>query len=93
MSSTNHGKGFGRIEKRHPRVRSQELTSGIDEVDIFLARLGHRAVAQHAGLAVIDNRSTFRNELGAQGRNPDSQVDDVSVLKLSGDPHCDNLPI
>ena len=87
VSATNHGEALDGVEEGHARVEREELTARVDEVNVLLTGLGHRAVAKYAALAVVGDTTAFRDELGAECGYAYAQVHDVAVLEFSGDAH------
>ena len=59
------------------------LLAGIDQVGIFLARIGEGAHAQHAVLALQRHFQARRNIVGHQGRDADAQIDIEAVFQFA----------
>ena len=93
VSTSDHGEGVGGAEERHPRYHLQELSPGIDQVNIVLPFVRQGAAVEDAALAVIDHSPPFGHVVGDQRRYADAQIDITAVGQLLGYPHSDHVPV
>src|SRR5258708_33016591 len=73
------------MEDRGARKERDRLLAGVDEIEIFLARLRGRPDAENAVLAVIDHLAVARHVVGRERRQADAEIHVGAVGDIAPD--------
>ena len=92
VATPDHRETVHRTKKGHAGHWLQELTSGINQVNILLIILGQGAAIQDAALAVVKDHASIGDKHRNQGRNPNAQVNVAAIGQLLCYPHRHNFP-
>ncbi len=84
VSAANLSERIGAREKRGARHRGDGLFAGVDEIGVFFARLGKWSDAEQSVLGLKRDVNSFRNVIGDQCRNPDAEIDIVTIAQFLG---------
>ena len=84
MLPADHGKTGGGIEKRGSGKGSDSLLARIDDIGVLFPFIRKGAHSKHAIFALEFYLNIIPYKVGHQGRNPNSQVDVVTVPDLFG---------
>ena len=91
-AAANEAERIGVMHDRRAGVQRDVLPAGIDQMQIFPAGAGQRAVADDAVLGVEDDLLVAEIIIRAQGRDADAEIDDPAVLELHRQPVAHLLP-
>jgi hypothetical protein len=90
MTAANQPERNSAIKCGRARQRSNGPARCIGQRFLVHSRLGHWPRADESVLGLEKNIHTWRYEIGHQGRDSDSEIDEHARAKLLRDAFCDN---
>ncbi len=83
VAAANHAERRGMIEEAGAGIQRDVLLAGVDQVAIFLARLGDLAHAEDAVFAVEEDVLAGRDVVRHQGRDTNAEIDVASLRQIA----------